>query len=156
MISVLFICLGNICRSPMAEAYFRHIVKEAGLENKFFIDSAGIGSWHEGKAPHQGTIEKLKEKNIDFQGIKARQVIDKDFEQFDYIIAMDDQNLTDLANIRKKLTHAKVAKLMEFVEDEGIKNIPDPYYTGDFNQSYQLIETGCQSLLARIRTEHQI
>lgn len=156
MIKVLFICLGNICRSPMAEAYFRHLVREEGLDGQIFVDSAGTSSWHEGKPPHQSTQEKLNEKGISFHGMKARQTVINDFKQFDYIITMDDQNLSDLANIHKEITYAKVAKLMDFVEEETGKNIPDPYYTGDFNETYQLVASGCQALLATIRTDHQI
>lgn len=156
MIKVLFICLGNICRSPMAEAYFKNLVNEAGLSDKFIIDSAGTSNWNEGKVPHEGTQKKLNEYKLPFQGIYSRQITPSDFSQFDYIIAMDEQNLIDLENIQQQTTQAKMIRLMDFVENASIKNIPDPYYTGDFDQTYELIETSCQALLQSIRTERKI
>ena len=156
MIKVLFICLGNICRSPMAEAYFKNLVNQAGLTDKFMIDSAGTSNWNEGKVPHEGTQKKLIENNLSFQGMHSRQITETDFNQFDYIVAMDAQNIIDLENIQKKTTYAKMVKLMDFVGSESIKDIPDPYYTGDFDQTYQLIEAGCQALLKFIRTDQQI
>lgn len=156
MIKILFVCLGNICRSPMAEAYFKKIVDDKGLSHHFVIDSAGTGDWHVGKPPHQGTQAKLSEQGITFADIKSRQIIADDFESFDYIIAMDDQNMTDLTHIKGTQTDTKVTRLMDFVEGESIKNVPDPYYTGDFDETYRLVEVGCQSLLKTIRSIHHI
>lgn len=156
MIKVLFICLGNICRSPMAEAYFRNLVKQEGLVDRFVIDSAATSNWNEGKPPHEGTQKKLKEHNLSFEGIYSRQITAADFNQFDYIITMDDQNLVDLENIRKQTTHAKIVKLMDFVDNATIDYVPDPYYTGDFEETFQLVELGCQALLASIRKQHHI
>ena len=155
MVKILFVCLGNICRSPMAEAYFKKIVDEAGLSDRFTIDSAGTSDWNVGKPPHQGTQEKLSAYDIPFDHIKSRQIGEDDFNSFDYIIAMDDQNITDLTNIKIKGTNTKLTRLMDFVEDEALKDIPDPYYTGDFDQTYELVQAGCQSLLKTIRAKHQ-
>ncbi|MGV2516491.1 UNVERIFIED_CONTAM: low molecular weight phosphotyrosine protein phosphatase, partial [Bacillus subtilis] len=89
MVHVLFVCLGNIFRSPMAEAVFSDMVKKNGLEDQINIDSAGIGAWHAGNPPHEGTEEILKEKGISTSGITARQVRESDLTDFDYVIAMD-------------------------------------------------------------------
>ncbi|MBM7542100.1 low molecular weight protein-tyrosine-phosphatase [Amphibacillus cookii] len=156
MIKVLFVCLGNICRSPMAEAYFRHLVKNEGLADRFVIDSGGMGSWHTGKPPHHGTQTKLDEKQISYQGITARQVTADDLDEFDYVIAMDDQNISDLTMIKKEAPAASVAKLMDYLNNSSTKNVPDPYFTGDFDQTYALIEAGCQALLDEIKKINQL
>lgn len=137
----------------MAEAYFKDHVTKQGLRDQFFIDSAGMGAWHTGKGPHQGTRKKLDEQNISYQGIKARQVKMDDLDNFNYIIAMDDQNLADLAQLSEVAPQAKVAKLLDFVDHSAHKNVPDPYFTGDFDQTFQLVEQGCLALLLHIKQE---
>ncbi len=152
MISVLFVCLGNICRSPMAEAIFRHQVKEAGLADKIEIDSAGTGDWHIGKPPHEGTRNILIENNISYEGIKARQVAKEDLTNFDYIIVMDDSNLTNLQRLGQA-TKRPIIRLTDLVPNTSYKEVPDPYYTGNFEEVYDLLTTGCQNLLETIRKE---
>lgn len=99
MISVLFVCLGNICRSPMAEAIFRDLAATKGLEGKIRTDSAGIGGWHIGNPPHEGTQEILRREGISFEGMLARQVREQDLTDFDYIIAMDAENIGSLRSM---------------------------------------------------------
>ncbi|SET37780.1 protein tyrosine phosphatase [Oceanobacillus limi] len=155
MIRVLFICLGNICRSPMAEAVFRDFVIKENLTDKIEVDSGGIGSWHIGNPPHKGTRGILDQYNIDYQGMKARQVQKQDWDNFDYIIAMDEQNREDLSQIRHK-DSVTVKKLMEFVDHPETMDVPDPYFTGDFDYTYQLVSEGCEKLFKYIRTKHNI
>ncbi|MFC4388870.1 low molecular weight protein-tyrosine-phosphatase [Gracilibacillus marinus] len=156
MIKVLFICLGNICRSPMAEAVFRKMVKDNGQEELFQIDSAGMGDWHIGKQPHHGTRAKLDEMSISYEGQKARQIAKEDLETFDYIIAMDEQNMNDLASLGKKGEKTVVKKLMDFVEQPREQNVPDPYFTKNFDYTYELVTEGCEHLYAYIKEQHQI
>jgi protein-tyrosine phosphatase len=98
MIKILFVCLGNICRSPMAEAVMRHLIKKEGLEKEIVVDSAGTGDWHIGKPPHEGTCHILNKYHISYEGQKARQVIAEDLTSFNYIIGMDIENV---GNIRR-------------------------------------------------------
>lgn len=150
MIKVLFVCLGNICRSPMAEAVFREIVKREGFEEKIHIDSAGTGNWHVGQPPHEGTARILKENNISVDGLRARQIQTKDMEEFEYIIAMDSDNKRDIEELEATFPKAKVEVLLDFVPHIKDKNVPDPYYTGNFQEVYELVKEGCVSLLKHI------
>lgn len=153
MIRVLFVCLGNICRSPMAEAIFRDMVTKEGLESEISVDSAGIGHWHEGSEPHEGTREILDTRKISYEGMTARQVKETDWDDFQYIIAMDEKNIGDLKAIREK-NGVVVDKLMNGVPDAAETDVPDPYFTGNFDYVYDLVSEGCSRLLERIKQEH--
>lgn len=156
MVKVLFVCLGNICRSPMAEAVFREMVKKEGIEDRFHIDSAGIGGWHEGKRPHSGTLQILEEKQISSEGIFARQIRKEDLKNFDYIVAMDSENLADIEEIEKDQgATAKIFRLLDLVPERKDKDIPDPYYTGNFDYVYTLVQEGCRALLEQIKKDEE-
>lgn len=146
-VRVLFVCLGNICRSPMAEAVFRQLVKEAGLVDQIDVESAGTGDWHVGQRPHRGTLAVLAKNQIDAGRKRARQLSRSDLSEFDYVIAMDNQNVMDI----QALFGQRVPRLLEFAPAGSPLDVPDPYYTGSFEAVYQLVRAGCEGLLKGIR-----
>ena len=155
--AILFICLGNICRSPMAEAIFRKLVQDAGLADRFEIDSAGTGDWHIGEPPHRGSQAILRKNGVSFNGQHARQIQAVDLGHYDYLIVMDSSNLDDVQTLVRRhgtdgLTPV-IARLLDYA-DPAIAgrehNVPDPYYTGNFDYVYELITSGCQGLLKEI------
>lgn len=153
-IRVLFVCLGNICRSPMAEAVFQNLVNEAGLSDQIAVDSAGTGSWHVGERAHSGTRRILKKHGISYNG-RARQVRPSDMvEEHNYIVAMDQGNWDDLR--RRFGPHPRLYRLLDFADHGEMRNVPDPYYTGDFETVYQLVADGCRGLLAAIREKEGV
>lgn len=141
----------------MAEAIFRHQVAEKGLQDSVEIDSAGTAGWHTGKLPHEGTRQKLDAYQISYEGMTARQVELKDFSNFDFVIVMDEANLDSLqAMFADQVDKPSVSKLMDFVENPRETNVPDPYYTGDFDYTYELISTACASLLAYVQEKYHL
>lgn len=152
MIRVLFVCLGNICRSPMAEAIMRDLIEERGLTSKIKVDSAGTSSNHVGEAPHKGTREKLKEMGISTSGMKSRQLRTTDLD-FDYIVCMDASNVKNTRDMLRAHDDTKIFRFLDLTPHK--KDVPDPWYTGDFQETYELCVEGCEALLERILEEHQ-
>ena len=152
MIRVLFVCLGNICRSPMAEAIMRDLIEERGLTSKIKVDSAGTSSNHVGEAPHKGTREKLKEMGISTSGMKSRQLRTTDLD-FDYIVCMDASNVKNTRDMLHAHDHTKIFRFLDLTPHK--KDVPDPWYTGDFQETYELCVEGCEALLERILEEHR-
>ncbi|MGF0539553.1 low molecular weight protein-tyrosine-phosphatase [Agrobacterium sp. ES01] len=148
---VLFVCLGNICRSPLAEGIFRHLSEEAGLTERYPADSAGTGSWHAGGSPDPRSIAIARQNGINIENQKARQVTSHDFERFALILAMDRNNLENLRRQASTNCRNKIHLFADFALGTQ-KDVPDPYYGGEdgFKQVYNMLFSGCSSLLAKL------
>ena len=143
MTKVLFVCLGNICRSPMAEFLFKDMINKKGLKDKFIIESAGTSNEEEGNSVHYGTKDKLAEVGISVDGKYARQLIKEDYEKFDYIIAMEQRNIRDIFRIIGEDKENKVYRLLDFSNNP--RDISDPWYTHNFEITYNDIMEGLES-----------
>lgn len=148
---LLFICLGNICRSPAAEGIMRQMVEERALSNDIIVDSAGIGSWHVGEMPDPRMRKHAARRGYDLSPLRARQFRADDFQKFDYIIVMDDENYHDVMERGGVYADArKVLRMKDyFIRYKGQQSVPDPYYGGaeGFERALNLIEDGCEGLL---------
>lgn len=151
---ILFVCLGNICRSPTAEGVFRHYVEQAGLDKKITIDSAGTADWHTGKAPDPRTIKAAARRGYDLSPLRARQAAAEDFHRFDLILAMDDSNLANLQAIRPADGKAELALYLPRFGLEQ-REVPDPYYGGadGFELVLDMLEQASEKLLAEAREQ---
>ena len=151
--SVLFVCLGNICRSPLAEGIFIHLVEQAGLTDRFEIDSAGTGSWHVGEQPDARASLVASQHGVDLPS-RARQLTEDDLDRFDYVIAMDRENLRNIERMADATgSDAEVQLLRDYdAEGEG-GEVPDPYYGGasGFETVYTMVHRSCQGLLRHLK-----
>lgn len=135
----------------MAEAVFVELVKQAGLEGQIEADSAGTGDYHLGEQPHHGTRQLLRERGITYAHA-ARQVTVEDLQQFDYLVAMDESNMANLRRLGRA-AHAKVRLLTDYIPSPSVRDVPDPYFTGNFEEVYELVEAGGRGLLAEIQRD---
>ncbi|WP_303761227.1 low molecular weight protein-tyrosine-phosphatase [Alcanivorax jadensis] len=152
-VSVLFVCLGNICRSPTAEAVFRERVIAAGLEEHILIDSAGTGDWHIGRAPDPRTREAAARRGYQMDSLRARQVGPQDFYEFDVVLAMDNANLADLKAMQPADATVTLGRFLDYSSETSVSEVPDPYYGGEdgFDRVLDLIEGGADGLLDALR-----
>lgn len=155
---ILFVCTGNICRSPTAEAVLRKAVAEAGLRERIGCDSAGMGGWHSGRAPDPRAVKAASSRGYDMVEIRARKLNRADFKDFDLLIGMDGSHLGDLKKLRPFRARGRVALFLSFspdiVSSQGA-DVPDPYCGDekDFERALDLIERGTPSLLAAIESD---
>lgn len=155
MIKILFICHGNICRSTMSQSVFQHMADQAGLSNEFYIDSAATSREEIGNPPHQGTQRKLRQVGIPCVPHRARQMQKGEYEEFDYIIGMDSWNIRNINRIiGNGDPQGKVHKLLDFTERKG-EDIADPWYTGNFDETYADVDQGCRALLTYLLEEEK-
>ncbi len=150
--SILFVCLGNICRSPMAEGVFRQVVTETGLADRFLIDSSGTGSWHVGRPPDIRAQQALSARGIDISMQRARQFTRDDFKTFDLILAMDRANYDRLISLAPDIYEPNIRLFMKYASEMGICEIPDPFFGGPegFDYVLNLIEVASRGLLASL------
>ena len=154
MKKILFVCHGNICRSPMAEFVMKDLVQKAGLTDQFHIASAATSREEIGNPPHYGTVNKLREEHIPLVPHHAKQITWKDYERADYIIGMDTANIRNLNRMLKNDPDGKVYKFLSFTGSG--RDIADPWYTGDFEATYRDVVEGCNGFLAYLRREGKI
>ena len=156
MVKVLFICMGNICRSPTAEAVFRHYVENAGMSGQILIDSAGTHDYHIGDVPDKRTQRAAQQRGYDMEGLRGRQVEAGDFQRFDYVLAMDRANLAILQRLAPPDSGAKVKLFLEYARHHAESEVPDPYYGGadGFERVLDMVEDAAEGLLQHIRQRH--
>ena len=160
MIRVLFVCLGNICRSPMAEGIFRHLVAQDGLSDRFEIDSAGTSGWHAGEKPDHRMRQTAKKHGLSLEDQRSRQFEVSDFEAFNYILAMDSSNLSNIRQLQSQPAHqqAKVELMRNYDLLESNPNVPDPYYGGQngFEEVYEILLRSNRELLDQLKKHHAL
>jgi protein-tyrosine phosphatase len=153
---ILFVCLGNICRSPMAEGVFRRVAEEEGLIDRFEIDSAGLGDWHIGQAPDHRAQKATLSRGVDISDQSARQVVDEDFDRFDLLLVMDRSNYAELKARAPREARAKIRPFLDFAPHVGTSDVPDPFFGGaeGFDHALDLIEAASRGLLASLTGEN--
>lgn len=147
MLKILFVCHGNICRSPMAEYLMRYLLRQQGVDN-VITASAATSAEEIGNPVHRGTAAVLHSLGIDFSDKRARQMTKKDYKEYDLLIGMDTANILNIAKIVGNDSENKIYRLLDFTEEKG--DISDPWYTGDFQQTYFDVERGCKGLIKAI------
>ena len=154
-IRVLMVCLGNICRSPTAEAMLRRKLHEAGLDDRVEVDSAGTADYHVDSPPDRRAVAHGERRGLRMQHLRGRQVERSDFERFDHVLAMDEDNLADLKRLRPAGSRAKLALLMSFAPDAGSREVPDPYYGGadGFERVLDLTAAAADGFIDSLRSD---
>lgn len=156
-IAILFVCLGNICRSPVAEGVFRKKIEDAGYTDNLTIDSAGTAAWHVGKSPDDRMTSAAHSRGYDLSPLRARQVTEKDFENYDFLVAMDDENYDGLMDIRPEAPRGKIVMFLDYAKDISEKEVPDPYFGGDegFHHVIDLVENAADGLIESLKLKSQ-
>lgn len=155
-VSVVFVCMGNICRSPTAEGVFRHLVRQEGLDDWITTDSAGTHAYHIGEQPDHRAQQTALSRGIDLSDLRGRKAIENDFHEFDYVLAMDDDNYRLLENICPAGLESKLSLFLNFSNEYSETQVPDPYYGGDqgFEHVFDLVESASHGLLQDIKRRY--
>ncbi|MEE3045173.1 MAG: low molecular weight protein-tyrosine-phosphatase [Pseudomonadota bacterium] len=156
MIKVLFVCTGNICRSPTADGVFRKIVDQAGLSDQIGIDSCGLSAYHVGELPDPRSREMAESRGYDLNDIRSRKIKPSDYIQFDYILAMDDGHLRDMRRQAPSEHQHRIELFLDYHPEMAGQSVPDPYYGGSngFVRVFEMIEETSNNLLSHIRKQH--
>lgn len=157
-IRILFVCMGNICRSPTAHGVFQHLVDQSGYADRIHVDSAGTHAYHISEPPDHRAQQAARRRNIDLSTLRARKAIVTDFAEYDYILAMDSSNYEDLIRNCPQEYAEKVRLFMEFAPELGVREVPDPYYGGasGFEQVLDLVDSASRGLLEHLREQHRL
>ena len=154
MVRVLFVCLGNICRSPIAQGVFENVLRREGLEDEVFVDSAGTGTWHVGEPPDQRAQRSASARGLDLSSQRARRIAPDDCETFDYVLTMDEENYRAVASLCRG--SAVVRPFLDFAKDTPEREVPDPFYGGPegFEHVLNLVEEASEGLIEDLRVHH--
>ena len=153
---ILFVCMGNICRSPTAEGSFRSIVSKQDLSDRFEIDSAGTHAYHIGNPPDSRSQQTAREYGIDLSNQRARKVLESDFYYFDHIIAMDKNNIEILKSICPSDSQSQIKLLLDYLPDTGFQSVPDPYFEGKFDEVFKIVYEACNFFLESLEKKPNI
>ncbi len=157
-VAVLFVCLGNICRSPTAHGVFESLVAQRGLQGSIEVDSCGTGDWHIGHAPDRRAAVEARRRGYELDHLRARQVVPADFQRFNYIMAMDRMNLAELQAMRPAVYNGHLGLFLDFAPSAAVTEVPDPYYGGGdgFARVLDLVEAASEGLLEEITRAHSL
>lgn len=158
-VKVLFVCKGNICRSPTAHGVFRDIVKQNGLENHIHVASCGTSSrmWgHEGHGADLRSVEMAKKYDCDLSDQVSQQLEEPDFAEYDYIVAMDQENIDTMREMFPKANFSKVSRMLQYAPTIELTDVPDPYYESNFEKVFLMIDTACHGLFEKIKLEYKL
>jgi len=157
MIKVLFVCMGNICRSPTAQGQFQKLVNEQGLGQSVLVDSAGTHSYHIGSPPDARSQAMAKQRGVDLSKLRSRLFVSNDFVEFDYLLGMDDGNIANMSAIRPDNARAKLQLMLDYSSSYSRREVPDPYFGYDgFDMVFDMIDDAARGLLEHIRAEHNL
>lgn len=146
---ILFVCLGNICRSPMAEAYMRDLIRKHQVTS-MVVDSCGTSGWHQGERPHHKTLEVLTKDGVSSSNLRSRPLMDSDFDTFDVIIGMDKNNVRDLKRLAPPQYHPKIHLFLDVLTGYEGCDVPDPWYTGDFEETRRFVRDGVSAWFTKL------